>query len=375
MPYDDWNEALIDRGWEQMKQLLDEQEPPRAFVPGWWMLLLGALLFLVATRSERFSGKPAPVLAVRVPALPAAPQDEAGGQSDSAALPALAEKKKSFRSEELPGKSAPFREKSRELKAVSKLNSADLRPISSLGQRPPLAETPALTGLVPQPLKRDVENLPEIARASPGTGRWSYYLGAGGSSSFYWVADGGWAHLRVQYSLGRRWYVATGLDYHSGIYRIREEEAGALDELQAALQENINNDPNTESTPGLLPPLPRELNRPRHSLGLPLLAGYRLHPRWSLEVGGQLSYVWSSESETEVEETASLQGPAFSQRALPDPLALRSWDPRLLVGMRWKLLPRLSVYASWQQGFVDLVPDDIYQSRSGTLRAGLEFKL
>ncbi len=364
MPYDDWNEALIDRGWEQMKQLLEEHQPRRRYLPG-WLLWAGLGLFLLALpASERFLRQESalPVAAKASHRTPPA------RSSETTLTPNPENRPGAMAAAASAATGRPRTVVPRSRKVVEKLPLSG--PVPRMTGRALLRaeQVPSLPVWDADLLAAAPENLtaPPLPGGHPS--RWGIYAGGGFSTSLHHAVDGGWAHLRLQYALGRRWYLAGALEYQSTAYRMRGEEE-VLQDLRAGLDESM-----AETTMDPAAVLPSRRDARLNRLGLPIVLGYRLSPTFSLEAGGQIALLWPERSRGDDSESVSN---SFLSLKADQPLHsdLQRWEPSLTAGMRWSFRRGVSLHASWQQGLTDIVPGEVYRARTGTLRLGLELKL
>lgn len=200
-------------------------------------------------------------------------------------------------------------------------------------------------------------------------GKWKYGIYAGILAPKIKSFEAG---LHVRYQLNPRWSFHTGLgyskrkwNYGQAIETLSTEE---MDPSSPLPDENMDNTGATGTsagtgTAGGLDPigtinldlLENLIYTDFHYFDLPVFVQYRVSPRWSLSLGGQISRLYGYHYEQEdrtyfsngfSNNNADLRNSTFAINETP----LNKWNYSAIGGTSFALLPKLELYTNYQFG-------------------------
>lgn len=380
-----------DQGWEQMKQLLDQEMPVAGGVaPAVWPAYLRRAVGLLAIIGLGFMGYqllsppadsgPPTVAAFAIPLLPLDKATEQAADSSNpgsmgaqaASVPPVSSPQPSAAEHHRPLTATPSRRglaepvpQSSEAQPLTAQNAAD--PAKAFSAAPPtvaaLATLPRReTGLLSQPTP--LPTLPERQTDAPLG--FAYGIEAGFGTATFEALQSGTVAAFAQIPIGTAsaWYARASIGYQQ------------LQQSRTVAEQSFLFS-STRMPDRAAPVILQSSVQVRELAYLYLLPqiGYQVHPRLSVEGGVQYGYLLRSQSATEWSVAGEPQTPTpidnqeegllsrLPRNLISDEPAvpLRSAHWALQLGLRYRLNRHFSVSAQWQHGLTN-----IYQSKART---------
>ncbi len=401
MPYNDINEEFIDRGWEQMKVLLDKEMPLTAAMPFWknWRILIVLFLLpgLLALDTEKVyrSSFADPSVANASPQQNnltiAQSSDTEKMTSISAIIPA------EVLSNDLLGTDTG---QEREPESTGPGPAIQDQLLASVGGEKRGSERelisaqttnqvlPPFTG--EQPVKRSTQLyelldrrfiLPELnvgIQAANPTGpsivlqkprRWSWGIATGAGVALAHPQFTGWFGVEGEYLLHSKWSLWTRMGY-----QWNRLGSGALEQGPIISVEDSMDPSSPTITRYTL--LQSDEDLAVHRVGLLLGGAFRPHPAIRLEGGFQLNYFspYALANDDAFVPSSTPSAPTFNPSVEFQELSFKTWEPVIQTGLYWRMSPEFQLGAVWQQTLVDMSQTDGYSLQPSHLSLGLRWQ-